>query len=162
MMNLKDQLRMSQVKRYPVCHTNKEQSVAEHSFGVMLIVVELGKHVSDREMVECALAYAMVHDQDEVYSGDIASPFKRELRARCPAVIEHLDSGMDVPSAAKALVKLADFLEAIHFLREYGGSRHSEEVLQDIYNNFEEALSKCGGLVGSRVVRAAQILAGAL
>lgn len=160
MMDIREQLRMAQVKRYPICHTNKEQSVAEHSFGVMLIVVELCKDVRDRELVDCAVAYAMIHDKDEVYSGDIPSPFKRELRAKCPEVIEHLDPGLHVPDSAKAIVKLADYLEAIHFLREYGGSRHAETVLEDIQMNFETSLVKYAPLVDPSVVRRARTLGG--
>ena len=50
-MELKEQLRMGQVKRYPICFTNREQSVAEHSFGVMLITMELCKFIDDREQM---------------------------------------------------------------------------------------------------------------
>lgn len=142
-MNLKEQLRMAQVKRYPICFTNREQSVAEHSFGVMLITMELCKFIDDRDVMDCALAYALTHDQDEVFTGDIPSPFKRELRAKCPAVTEHLDPQRPVPAVVKAIVKLADNLEAIHYLNEYGGSRFADEVLEDIHLNFESQLKKC-------------------
>lgn len=156
-MNLREQLRMAQVKRYPICHTHRDQSVAEHSFGVMLITMELCSHVKDREMIDCALAYAMTHDQDEVHTGDIPSPFKRELRSKCPAVVKHLDPQVhSVPVAVKGIVKLADYLEAIHFLKEYGGSRFSNEVLEDIYHNFNKALDDLFPVVPPEVLRSAR------
>lgn len=155
-MNLREQLRMAQVKRYPICHTHRDQSVAEHSFGVMLITMELCSHVNDLRLIDCALAYAMTHDQDEVFTGDIPSPFKRELRSKCPAVIEHLDPPVNVSPVVKGIVKLADYLEAIHYLREYGGSRFSEEVLEDIYHNFDKALNDLFPVVPPAVLRSAR------
>lgn len=160
-MNLREQLRMAQVKRYPICHTHRDQSVAEHSFGVMLITMELCSHVKDLELVNCALAYAMIHDQDEVHTGDIPSPFKRELRAKCPAVVEHLDPQTEyVPAAVKGIVKLADYLEAIHFLREYGGSRFSQEVLDDVLHNFDKTLNDLFPVVPQEVLRSARAWGG--
>lgn len=158
-MTLQEQLRMAQVSRYPVCFTNKQQSVAEHAFGVALIVVELCKYAEDSDTANCALAYALVHDQDEVMSGDIASPFKRELKAKCPEVVQHLDPRLaEVPEVAKMIVKLADYLEAIHFLREYGGSRHANVVLGDIYNNFKDALKKAEMVLPWKMVSAARVM----
>lgn len=139
-MNVLDKLKLAQVKRYPICFTNKDQSVAEHSFGVMLITMELLKSVNDRDLADCALAYALTHDMDEVFTGDIPSPFKRELRAKCPAVSKHLEPEAKPPLAVKLIVKLADYLEAIYFLREYGGSRTADEVLEDIDRNFKLTL----------------------
>lgn len=157
-MNLKEQLRMAQVKRYPICFTNRDQSVAEHSFGVMLITMELCKYLDDRDVMDCALAYALTHDQDEVFTGDIPSPFKRELRAKCPAVTEHLDPQRPVPAVVKAIVKLADNLEAIHYLNEYGGSRFADEVLEDIHLNFEQQLKKCEAVLPWGLLSAAREL----
>lgn len=157
-MNLKEQLRMAQVKRYPICFTNRDQSVAEHSFGVMLITMELCKYVEDRELADCALAYALTHDQDEVFTGDIPSPFKRNLRAKCPAVVEHLDPQQCVPAEVKAIVKLADSLEAIHYLSEYGGSRFADEVLEDVVINFEGQLKKCEAVLPWGLLSAAREL----
>lgn len=137
-MELIDRLRMAQVKRYPISHTNRDQSVAEHSFGVLLIVMELTKDLRDREMAQAALEYAIVHDAEEVFTGDIPSSFKRVLRQHAPNVSTLLDGHHSyVPEEVKAIVKLADYLEAIYFLREFGGSRLSQTVvLRDITTNF--------------------------
>lgn len=143
-MELIDQLRLMQVKRYPISYMNRDQSVAEHSFGVALIVMELTKTLRDRELAEAALEYALVHDAEEVYTGDIPSSFKRVLREHAPNVSVLLDGRQDnIPDEVKAVVKLADYLEAIYYLREFGGSRLSRDVvLKDILLNFKSALAK--------------------
>lgn len=139
---IRKQLQLSQVKRWPICHVNKDQSVAEHSFNVMLITKELTSGLDDDLWLQC-FAYALTHDMDEVETGDIPSPFKRKLRRECPAIIETLDGPPKASPLIRAIVKLADYLEAIYWLREYGGSRTAEgEILGDIYNNFEDFMSE--------------------
>lgn len=141
-MELVDRLRMAQTKRYPICHTSRDQSVAEHSFGVLLITMELVKTLPDRSIAEEATRYAILHDAEEVYTGDIPSSFKRVLRARAPSVSALMDGpNPDVSDEAKAIVKLADYLEAIYYLREFGGSRLTVNVvLVDILDNFRKSI----------------------
>lgn len=131
------------MKRYPICFTNRDQSVAEHSFGVLVIALELIKHVPyDIEYVSAVTTYAIDHDIDEVFTGDIPSGFKKMLRTQCPSVIPFIDSINDVPNDIKAVVKLADYLEALYFLREFGGSRFARAVENDIKRNFFHACEK--------------------
>lgn len=136
-MNLIDQLLLQQVKRYPICHTNRDQSVAEHSYNVLLIALYLIEDVRDQDLREEVIKYAVVHDMDEIKTGDIPSPFKRRLRQECPAVIHVLDGTTFVPTEIKGIVKMADGLEAIYYLREFGGSRYAQEdILPDVIANF--------------------------
>ena len=137
-MNLIDKLRLMQVKRYAICHVNRDQSVAEHSYNVMLIAVELAQETRDFDVIQEVTSYAMVHDMEEIYTGDIPSGFKKRLRAECPAVTELLNGIYTAPDSIKAIVKLADYLEAMYYLREFGGSRIADQVLEDITRNFHE------------------------
>lgn len=136
-MTLGEKLRLMQVKRYPITHTNRDQSVAEHSFNVLLIATELAGVTGNPVLINAVMRYAVDHDMEEVYTGDIPSSFKRQLRAKCPEVVSVLDNGFDAPSMVKAIVKLADCIEAIYYLREFGGSRLSETVKRDILANFK-------------------------
>lgn len=136
-MTLAEKLRLMQVKRYPICHTNRDQSVAEHSYNVMLIAMELAAETLDIELVHEVLRYGLMHDMEEVFTGDIPSSFKRELRAKCPDVVKLLDGTVVVRDEVKAIVKLADCIEAIYYLREFGGSRLSVDILDDILRNFD-------------------------
>lgn len=139
-MNIHDRLRLMQVKRYGIFHMNRDQSVAEHSFNVAMIAIELIEPVDDETLYVQVLGYALVHDMDEILSGDIPSPFKRKLRKECPSVIPVLDGQPKASDEVMNIVKLADMLEAIHYCREFGGSRASDEVLSDVEYKFDESV----------------------
>lgn len=134
-VSLRDQLNLMQVNRYPICFTNKQQTVAEHTYGVIVITLQLAALAPGLD-ANAAVAYAILHDVDESETGDIPSPFKRRLRRECPQVSEVLDRPINVPKPVKDLVKMADFVEAILFLKEYGGSLRANQVLGDVMNNF--------------------------
>lgn len=139
-MSIFESLRLSQVKRWPICHMNREQSVAEHSFGVLQIAMYLadGAHADVMNMVTM---HAVTHDLNEIYSGDIPSGFKRRLRAEHPAVTKMLDGPKPGPTV-EAVVKLADYLEAIYYATEFGGSRFTDRVLVDIKDKFRATIEE--------------------
>lgn len=140
-MNIVTKLRAMQVKRYPISHVNRDQSVAEHSFCVMLIALDLCIGLNDQDLYIEVMAYAALHDMDEIETGDIPSPFKRKLRRECPAVIPVLDGQPKASEVARLIVKVADLLEALHYIDEFGGSRVTEEeVREDIASNLEAVL----------------------
>lgn len=133
---LSEHLRLMQVKRYPINFTNRDQSVAEHSYGVLLIAMALVDG-EDTSLGADTILYAIMHDMNEIYTGDIPSGFKRRLKTEHPGIEAKLDGQFAAPSEeVKAIVKLADYLESIHYLREYGGSRFSERVLTDVMSKF--------------------------
>lgn len=141
-MNLRKRLQLAQVKRWPICTMMREQSVAEHSFNVCMIAYDLATFypAADPEVfLPKVLAYALSHDMDEVETGDIPSPFKRKLRAECPSVIPVLDGEPKADDQIRALVKLADYLEAVYYLREFGGSR---TATTDIYDDIQRNLAR--------------------
>lgn len=147
-------LRLMQVKRYPICHTNRDQSVAEHSFNVAIIAGHLTEDFDRRaEVVE----YALHHDMEEVYTGDIPSSFKRHLLEHVPAARPFVTSPEPVDPQIKAIVKLADYIEAIYYLKEFGGSRQADKVLQDILCNFLNAL-QTSEAPPSAIIRAKELL----
>lgn len=140
-MNIVDRLRAMQVKRYPISYVNRDQSMAEHSFCVMLIALELISDIQDEKLYVEVMAYAALHDMDEVETGDIPSPFKRKLRRECPAVIPVLDGQPKAGQEARLIVKVADLLEALYYIDEFGGSRTTEEeVYEDISRNLDDIL----------------------
>jgi len=152
-----EHMRLSQVKRYPICHTNREQSVAEHTFGVLYIARELARATGYIDVIEAVTDYAITHDMDEIYTGDIPSGFKRRLRAEFPGVTRVLD-GEKPPKTIEGIVKMADYLEAMYYLREFGGSRFSSRVLGDIESKFADAMATiiAADVVDQRAVRKAE------
>jgi 5'-deoxynucleotidase YfbR-like HD superfamily hydrolase len=138
-MDLDDMLRLQQVKRWPICSTNTHQSVAEHSFNVTIIARHLAMAASGMSIWE-VVEYALMHDMDEVFTGDIPSSFKRKLRAQFPPVAAMLDPACRTKPDVKAVVKLADMIEAMHHLHEFGGSRLAMDIKEDIFQNYAKAL----------------------
>lgn len=144
-MNIKEKLLLQQVKRYPICYVNRDQSVAEHSYNVLLIALWLIEEEKDRDLEAEVITYAIHHDIDEIETGDIPSSFKRRLRKECPAVIKVLDGDKFVVPEVRAIVKLADCIEAIYYIQHFGGSRYTMKyVLPDIKENFQYNVNTCG------------------
>lgn len=139
-----EQLRLAQVKRYPINHTNRDQNVAEHTFGVVLISIDILGALPEAKMRELSgdlIMYALFHDMNEIYTGDIPSGFKRRLKAEYSDIADKLDGMYTIQNEeVKAIVKLADYLESIYFLREFGASRFGERVLNDVITKFNGEL----------------------
>lgn len=157
-MDIKHRLRLMQVKRYGIFHMNRDQSVAEHSFNVAMIAIELIEDLDDDDLYGAVVVYSLFHDMDEVLSGDIPSPFKRKLRNQCPEVIPVLDGQPLANDMVRNIVKLADLLEALYYCREFGGSRSAEEVEEDVQRKLEETLKWIGSKVPESVVKKAKWL----
>ena len=111
--------RLSLVPRWVILRTIQKQSVAEHCFNVQRIAIKLAPHFGIVDMDEMfALSQAALHhDDDEAVTGDIPSPAKPYFHAREKGI----DVGArpwytDAEDHIKAIVKLADLLEAYHFL----------------------------------------------
>lgn len=71
--------RLAQIKRYHSTPMHQNETVAEHTFYVAIIaralcglLEEKGEKINKLEVIEKAL----VHDMEEMFSGDIAQPFK--------------------------------------------------------------------------------------
>lgn len=152
MSRLKDLLNLSHVPRWCITPVLKPQSVAEHSYRVAIIATEIARqvHVDIREVV----AWALVHDAPESYTGDIPSPFKHFLRDRnvnidAPSVIlcPWLDKEMPSGALIVCIVKLADSIEALSWISAYGvaekcrynGDRIDQQLRERIHREAAEA-----------------------
>lgn len=77
-------IRLRYIKRFSICPRVHEESVAEHSYYVafiaMMIATDLKKagHKIDLGLL---LSRALIHDLDEVFSGDFIRMFKHDNRA---------------------------------------------------------------------------------
>ena len=111
--------RLSTVKRWAIVRTISRQSVAEHCFNVQRICIKLAPYfdmVEFEDLFELSQA-ALHHDDDEAVTGDIPGPAKLYVRANEKGVDVGATAWYDDASdAIKAIVKLADMLEAYHFL----------------------------------------------
>lgn len=142
-----DLLCLNDVHRWNVIRTKRPQSVAEHSFNVAVLVLELADrlggyndHILD--VVPMAVGWAIMHDAPESITSDIDGKFKRdhpEIRMALNAAEANLMKwhsvykGVLVPEAVW-LVKIADKIEAIWYIKEFGDGTRAYSVLQELYD----------------------------
>lgn len=145
--NLTFALRLTEVTRWGVVPTSRQQSVAEHSWRVMMIAQALQCHIeqgTSHNSFERAdiSSLAAMHDILEILSGDLNAVFKVALQFMHPSAYDQTVEHMAVQRqdmsplrhvvegqerAAKGtmievVVKVADFLEALLYLHTYGAN----------------------------------------
>ena len=165
-LNIRDILRAQDVTRWQIVRA-KKQSVAEHTFAVQAILMRLVpllmatfKGASRDNFAEDFLCQcikgAFWHDIPEVITGDIASPVKRLIREGGDiSPLDDLETRID-PAFTKyyvnasplvaATIKLADLMEMVYHLNEYGDQRqnsHSWRVAQGLNNVLTTHIYKC-------------------
>lgn len=120
-------LRASIVPRWSIIKTTRPQSLAEHNYNVSIITKHLcGAMALSPPMVKEAVMYALTHDYEEIYTGDIPSPAK--VKEKRP-----------VKKVTEAVVKLADALEAWLFIQH--NCADSGEVKMWIQDNLHRTIT---------------------
>lgn len=135
----KDLTRLSHVPRWVIVPMVKSQSVADHSFRVAIIVMHLLSERSySREFVGECVKFALLHDANEIYTGDIPGIAKREGRVAEGAPQR---PGCAPSFNVKFVVKLADIVETITWFMRYEccGPRRTS-IIGDLMGTFEEHL----------------------
>ncbi len=129
---------LDHVPRWTIIRTNRYQSVATHSYYVILYSAQIAQCIAWEGPMDSLLLYAINHDLDEIITGDIPSPYKRvmereinsedmeslrvwkaqQVRQRFP--ISFLQSSMsdNVIEEIKLIVSVADILDGVLFLAD--------------------------------------------
>jgi len=125
---LTDALALQHVPRWSVVRRLREQSVAEHSFAVAIIAIELVTRITTLSICRPGhlLYAALVHDIDESVTGDISSPAKRMMGA-LPTFVA-VSPGWLPTKLELDVVKLADLIEAYTWLWMNGAGSHANQV----------------------------------
>lgn len=155
-MNLRDKLRAQNIIRWQIVDVEKKQSIAEHTFNVMLIAYEISKEsglYAERGYSEF-LEYLMHHDLPEVLTGDIPTVTKvkigRKLFDDLDKKIEPLLGrweSMYENSYFWHVFKVSELIEIIYFLMHRRGNEHQDLVLQSVWSDYDDyvkALKKMG------------------
>lgn len=148
------------VERWTIIPTMRPQSVAEHSFNTAIIVdafcEELGLGRGSATRME-ALRWALWHDTDEIFTGDIPTPMKIQIPDHVMKVANelsgihsHLEECGD--ALALKLVKLADITEACRFITMWGVEPSKGALLATMVGRLHNILDENPGMIGLGVM----------
>ncbi len=147
----KDLYRLQFITRYSNIPRVRDENVAQHSFFVATIALELMEeleHTWDREKV---LTMAITHDWAEAYVDDVAHDVKRDypavkkaLKAAEKKAMAHYPNSIRDPyrlyedgtTPEAILVKLADTIQCVQYLESEVnmGNRYMEPLLEESKN----------------------------
>lgn len=133
-------MRLHAVKRWHMIDTTRVQTLAEHSANVATLVFGIVRSCPGMYFGNAlnAAGAALIHDIDEVFTGDIPTHTKRKLqgveeleRTTTPQVFRH-DTKLFDPRLAE-LIKICDLCDGIRFIRLHGvdvTAKHAREGLE--------------------------------
>ncbi len=155
-LSFQERLRTAHVTRWQIVRTAKQQSLAEHLYLVRVITLEFARLAGfDQGSVTLAEQWALEHDVPEVRTGDLATPVKAAMREAVPHddPIRRIELDMSdsyralyelvkhVAPHVRALVKMADTVEAVVFLEAEGMGPHASEVRRGLWRLFRDQLN---------------------
>lgn len=124
---MRDMLALSDLKRWNVIPTVKDQTLSQHLFRVAVIareIAELVKEVTPEISMYRVMSWALDHDGPECLTSDLPSNFKRHIpdlgtieEELCPwyGVERRVVSGLEMD-----IVGVADSIEAAGWLSQFG------------------------------------------
>jgi 5'-deoxynucleotidase YfbR-like HD superfamily hydrolase len=153
-MTIKELMRTGHVKRWHIVRVGREQTIAEHMYRVWLICREIGirSNIEWHRMVQMEMI-ALTHDIPEVVMGDIPTPTKlviekntsclEDLEARIDgAGTRFIEEVRESDPILADIVKLADMIEAVAFLKEEAIGSHAEAVRHLIKDQYYEKVKE--------------------
>lgn len=129
-MKIQTILRAQDVTRWNIVHTVRKQSLAEHLFNTAALASYICHKMGRLDLVAEAVSYALLHDIDEVITGDIPSPTKAKARSKGVDLnaILATEPPMEPRPEVVRIVKAADLLDNLWYIENYGHGRHANEV----------------------------------
>lgn len=128
--------RMMHTKRWTIINTSRQQTIAEHTCGVMVL---LDRAAMDSGLTAAQhlalLRHALYHDAFEVVSGDMPGSFKRN-NTDVKLAIGQAEAEADwVPpseldASLRPLMRAADLAESVIYLDDAGAGRRAERVTE--------------------------------
>lgn len=142
-----DFLRAGHVKRWHIINTVNQQTVAEHSFLVAIIAMELynemvGVDPNDDNSIKefnALVMGAIFHDIAEIKLGDLPTPSKQLFKQfygddMFDKIEETIFPEMpytghgELGTELRKIIKMADTIEAVHWIYENGVGAHAKVV----------------------------------
>lgn len=142
--------------------------MAEHSFLVSILAIDISRRVKfsnhrggpiNIEKEHQIMRWAMWHDLPEIVTGDLPTPTKATLRQlagfdiseRAAEMVsnEYTKIKAETFEPVKDIVKMADILESIEFLKVEGKGKHASEVLSGLIKQLGDHYQLCKRKNGS-------------
>lgn len=149
-MSMKDVHRSLDTKRWQIVKVARTQSIAEHSFMVAMLVERLCHllHLGNDDTLR-AIRYALHHDLPEVYTGDLPTPLKslgggavKEAISDFESVVELNDRPlMDDDPFITSIIKAADLIESVLFLRDNAMTDHGKRIKANIMDRIQSMVN---------------------
>lgn len=154
MLSIFDILRASSVKRFHIVETIREQRLSEHLFSVAVLAGEIAGRAGVRPVnIQSVMIAALFHDIEEVVTGDSPTQTKKRIREAGIdvntlfneyKVIVNTDVITNSVPDLEKIIKCADYLDALFFLKESGVGRHAEQAYEKLYQWSMEYFGGCG------------------
>ena len=161
---LQDVMRLSNIKRWSIVEMSRPQSVAEHSYNVAIIAMNIAKrHGAVLRCIEGGLlGWALMHDLTELVTGDVPTPHKSRLlrpeaeKEMFPKFVNCKDGTSQL---TREIVKVADLLDAYQFADKFMVDSRRVGILITMMERLLEAIGRmdeswakaafdvCGGLL---------------
>lgn len=144
------------VPRWTITRNIRSRNVAEHSFFVALWALRIAEY-AEMELKEqlYLVRLALVHDVEEVITGDIPSPFKSALNSYTKIAVDKLDHQLfERPSdftneyaiqiTVANILKFCDHLEAAMVIAEERsmGNKTLEGVFHELLDKMKDSVDK--------------------
>ena len=144
LLNLRD---AGAVVRYHTARMQRSQNLAEHSYGVAMIILHVSPHCSKR-----VLEAALYHDLSEAATGDLPAPAKWNNPALGHVLSEierqyDRTHGLDIDlnDTERHLLKWADMFELVLWCREEYklGNQYARTIMDRGINYLQNELGPC-------------------
>ena len=143
---IRDVMRLSSIKRWGIIEMSRSQSVAEHSYNVAMISIEILSNMGmrDSNLLSDAMYWSLVHDLPELVTGDMPTPIKPfidfyDMEQSLFPKYKEAEEDIEEP-LVKKVVKAADFVEALQFAEKFCVDSRKQEVMEDIRSNLGKHL----------------------
>ncbi len=137
-MKINDILRASGVTRWHIVRTVKPQSLAEHTFDVTMIARAIAKLAGyeDAEITKAAL----LHDLDEVVTGDFPTPTKTRARDNGWELndLYKTHTGRELSQDESLIIHLADKMADLYWLWLHALGPHANRVYENMAEYYNE------------------------
>lgn len=146
---LSEVMKLSNIKRWGIVEMSREQSVAEHSYNVAILSVAINNQIPENERdtkIDVLLEWALYHDLPEIMTGDIPTTIKKfidldKFDAKVLPKYNMLKKSI-WGTMEYAIVKAADYIEALQFADKFCIDSNKEKIIADIEKNAKKFLEK--------------------